>query len=459
MAPCVGTGVGIGFRSPVSGPPAVPPPQSPAIFYDFTDPGSMSLTGNSLNSITDKIGGLVATSTASQPVFFPSAVANGGPIARTRFDATLAQGINVPLGMSINRQAVSIFAISRKAVKADVGSGARGSLFISSDTAVRTALFQWDQDELRTWDGTATSVATGIVAAHGTSVEWLTSGAANVQVGSGNAIWSQGTPLAANTSTAGRIGLWTVTNFPLAGDFLGLLVYNRQLNSTERDGVLTWARTRYGAPPPTASTAVFYSGDSLTEGIQQQNPQVLPHSRDFSYPAQIERISGATFRYWNGGLGGQALVNNLPATQIASRLSTTAWPTATKRVVFGLWGTNDISGARTEAEIVADIATWITNVRAAIPGVRVGHGTILARSSFNPGQNTIRSGVNDYIMARGAYTGAGAALDFRIDTAAISTLTNPLDTTKFINDGTHLTSSGYGDLAAGIWTGGLSAEI
>jgi hypothetical protein len=61
-------------------------------------------------------------------------------------------------------------------------------------------------------------------------------------------------------------------------------------------------------------------------------------------------------------------------------------------------------------------------------------------------------------MARGAYSGAGAALDFRIDTAAISGLTNPADLAKYV-DGTHPTNAGYGDLATGIWNGGLSAQI
>jgi hypothetical protein len=62
------------------------------------------------------------------------------------------------------------------------------------------------------------------------------------------------------------------------------------------------------------------------------------------------------------------------------------------------------------------------------------------------------------VIARGPYFGAGAALDFRIDTAAIAGLVNPADPAKFV-DGLRPSSAGYSDLAAGIWSGGLSSEI
>lgn len=119
---------------------------------------------------------------------------------------------------------------------------------------------------------------------------------------------------------------------------------------------------------------------------------------------------------------------------------------------------NGVGGNRTGAQIRADLDTWITNLRTAISGVVIGHGTILERTGLSGAQATARADFNDYVMARGAYAGAGASLDFRIDTAAISGLTNAADTNKFVG-GLHPTRSGYIDLANGIWNGGLSAQI
>lgn len=450
---------GLSRRGGAAGVVLPPPPQSPALWFDMADPASMARTGDLIDSITDKIGGVVATAAgAARPTFFADARASGGPRARTRFAG--AQSLSIPATVSINRQACSIFVVTRTAVKPAVGSGDRAAFLIASETAVRTALYQWDGAELYTWDSTATATPTGIIAAHGTSVQWLTAGAANVQVGSGPAIWTRGTPLAANISTGGRIGLWTGTSFPLTGDIMGVLVFNRQLNATERSEVLTWCRTRYGSPPVSVATLVGYSGDSITEGIQNQNPQITPdHSRDYSYPAQIEQLAGGSFRYMNCGIGSAALTNNASGAQLAlltSRMN--GWPGVTRRVVWGLWGTNDTGGNRTGAQMRADLDTWIAGVRAGISGVFVGHGTILPRSGLSGSQATARADFNDYVMARGAYAGAGAALDFRIDTAAISGLTDPANLAKFV-DGLHPTRSGYADLAAGIWNGGLSAQI
>ena len=456
--PTLGMGMGLTHGHRRSAPIGPPPPQSPTLFFDFNDPSTMARTGSLVDSITDKIGGVVATgSGAGRPEFFASDVVNGGPIARTRFAG--AQFLTLPGTVSINTRALSVFAVTRTAVKPQVGSGDRAALLISGDTTVRSSLYIWDNALIQIWNGASAGIVTGITAAHGTSVQWMTSGAADVQAGSGPAVFSQGTPLTNNTTTGGRIGMWSGTSFPLTGDLLGMLIYNRQLNATERGEVLTWARTRYNSPPTTVATMVAFSGDSITEGVQLQNPQILPHSRDFSYPAQIERLAGGSFRYVNCGIGGAALSNNLTTAQldlINNRLN--GWPGVTRKVIMGLWGTNDISGGRTAVQLRGDIDTWISSLRTSQSGVRIGHGTILPRSGFSGAQNTIRDDVNDYIMARGAYVGAGANLDFRIDTAAFSGLTNPLDTNKYA-DGTHPTSSGYNDLATGIWNGGLSAQI
>lgn len=432
-----------------------PPPGSAALWWDFTDQSRMSLSSDLVDSVTDKIGGVAATSTlTARPQFFTSAVSEGGPMARTRFAG--AQVLAIPGTVSFNRQSLSVFAVTRRSVKPDGGSGGRMALFAADATTLRQALYTWDADELRTWNSTSTAVATAIRATHGTTVDWLTSGGSNYQAGSGGSVFTSGTALAADTRLGGRIGMWTGTSFPLTGDYLALVIYNRQLSEAEREAVLDWARDNYSSYSRTAATVIGFSGDSITEGIQQSNPQLNPHARDFSYPAQIEQISGASYAYWNLGLGGQALANNLTATQIASRLN--GRPSATRKIVFGLWGTNDVGGGLTGAQIAAHLDTWISNLRAAISGVIIGHGTLLPRSGLSGSQATARSDFNDYVMARGAYAGAGPDLDFSIDTAAISGLSDPADLTKFV-DGLHPTSSGYADLAAGIWNGGLSAQV
>jgi lysophospholipase L1-like esterase len=445
-------------------PPPPPPPQSPALFFAFDESGTMARTGDLVDSITDKVGSVVATSSGgNRPSFFASDVANGGPPARTRFAVAgtpaTPQFMSIPASVSIDRRNCSLFVISRTSIRPIVSSANQMSFLISSETTVRTGVYQWTNDELRVWNNSAAVTGSGVAVPHNTSVQWMTSGAADYQIGAGSAVFSSGTPLSATnqTTTGGRIGIWTGTSFPLTGDILGVLIYNRQLNTTERNEVLTWARTRYGAPSTTSATVVGFSGDSITEGISDANPQLVPHARDISYPTQIEQLSGGSFRYWNLGIGGQALQNNTAATQTSARLN--AVPGSTRKVVFGLWGTNDVGGNRTGAQIRGDLDTWITNLRADISGVIIGHGTILERSGLSGAQATARADFNDYVMARGAYSGAGPNLDFRIDTAAISGLTNPADTTKFHTDGLHPIRAGYADLAAGIWNGGLSAQI
>jgi lysophospholipase L1-like esterase len=432
-----------------------PPPGSAALWWDFIDQSRMSLTGDLIDSATDKIGGVVATAAgASRPQFLPTTKPGNGPGARTRFAG--GQVLTIPSTVSFNRQSLSVFAVTRRSVKPDGGSGGRMALFAADATTLRQALYTWDADELRTWNSTSTAIQTAIRVPHGTTVDWLTSGGSSYQAGSGGSVFTSGTALAADTRLGGRIGMWTGTSFPLTGDYLALVIYNRQLSQAEREAVIDWAQTAYGASIRAAATIIGFSGDSITEGIQQSNPQLNPHARDFSFPAQIEQISGASFAYWNLGLGGQALANNLDVTQIAARLN--GRPSATRKIVFGLWGTNDVGGGLTGAQISAHLDTWISNLRAAIPSVIVGHGTLIPRSGLSGPQATARSDFNDYVMARNAFSGGGPNLDFRIDTAAISGLSNPADLTKFV-DGLHPTSSGYADLAAGIWNGGLFGQV
>lgn len=417
------------------------PPITPDLWYDFTNADKATLdTGNEVSAWAPEIGSYTATMTGTpRPVFFADDTGTGGPKGRIRF--TSGDYLEIPSGFTFDRRAHTMFVVTRRGAN----ETQRGTFVLATGAAANMGLYAWDNAQLQIWTGSA-GVATGMGVGMGASCQYLIAEAADVKAGSDNQSYSRGSALSTGTFGGARLGLWTGTSFPYTGDMQAALFFQRALTLSEIAQLQDWANTRFRAPASTNDAVVIFDGDSITEGIQLQNPQLTPHATDFSFPAQWQLLQGTNApRICNLGKGGAALVNELAMPDVLRELGWAA--SYTKRIVFGLWGHNDIQGSRTAAQLKADLDTWIANIRAADAGAIVGLGTILESPTFTSGEEAIRVEVNNYIK------GGVIDLDFYDDLAALP----GLDGSNGKVDDVHPSSSGYAIMAAGLTN--LTAQI
>jgi len=420
------------------------------LHVDSRDADNFTLSSDLVDQWDDLVGSNHLTgTTTTRPERVADLSASGGPKGQVRFTS---DALTIPSGISFDSRGNTVFVVSRLGADAitPTGSTTRGTFFHAPDSGTDFALYLWDSGQIRMFDVAARS--TTLYAQSGVQTYWLSGGASSGLAGVGNAVWSLGSAFTSKTPSGGRIGSWSAGSFPLAGNIQCLAVYDGQLSESDRNAVLDVLAEHYGAPKSTNTKLFIFDGDSITEGIQADNPQLDPHADDFSYPSQLQilRASDAP-AVANHGKGSQLIQNHTAATAPVRTLGAYSSHYAT-RVVFGLWGHNDIQGGRTSAQIKADLDTWIASIRAADSGAIIGHGTILESTGFDSGEETIRGEVNDYIDG----TTGSIDLDFYIDTAAISDLTDASDTEFFV-DGVHPTTAGYAALAAGVNSGLVSA--
>jgi lysophospholipase L1-like esterase len=152
----------------------------------------------------------------------------------------------------------------------------------------------------------------------------------------------------------------------------------------------------------------------------------------------LSRLGSRYPKIWNDGSGGAKIQDNVLATTIKTQLTNFAG--YTNRVVVFWFGTNDISSGRTEAQIEADIDSYISAVRAHDAGAIIIGCTIIARTSFNATQNALIVTINDHIKVT-------ADFDRVVDLAADARFSDGTDTTYYNADGIHLNDTGYGVVA------------
>jgi lysophospholipase L1-like esterase len=217
-----------------------------------------------------------------------------------------------------------------------------------------------------------------------------------------------GTPAATQTmagasSTSGAAS-WS-------GNIAHVAYWNRPLTANE---VATLAQI---------GANVALEGDSITVGYAAQLPPLMA-SR-----AGIRSIA----------TGGETVATM--NTQIATQLRPLYRTSISRNIAVLLGGTNDAAAAAPAATIYSRISAWHAAARAE--GFRTLCCTITPRGD-NATYNTTISDTNALLRADHTFA------DGFLDVAAISSLTDPNDTTYFNADKLHLTTAGYGVLAAAV---------
>ena len=218
------------------------------------------------------------------------------------------------------------------------------------------------------------------------------------------------------------------------GGYLGaVLVYDYALTAAQFAEVGD-ALVREFLARPQARGVLNIMGDSISEGgnaawFQGHLRQMLPI---LSRPVQpyMHALAGST---WS------ARIDQIDDWQ----------PCYDAGAPFNLatlaWGSNDIFGGATLAELQEGVATYISTMQAANPW-SFGLVTVLPRTNITGGAETIRQQYNDWLRSNWQSLGAVMLVDIAADATMGATNAN-LDTTLYV-DGTHLTRLGHSYLAA-----------
>lgn len=176
---------------------------------------------------------------------------------------------------------------------------------------------------------------------------------------------------------------------------------------------------------------IVCQGNSLTAGTTgAQTP----------YPTQLQALQPSC-KVWNQGHGGESTTQLIARTPEVSMSAWLPW-------VCVLWeGANAIylgdGSGRTAAGVFADVSSWCAKYRAlSIPGLKIIVPNLTAMKSLEPWRDVVE-GYNDLLAVNW-----GDIADATLDLAAVFSDYNDAD--KYLADGVHFTSRGYGLVAAAL---------
>ncbi|PKN93028.1 MAG: hypothetical protein CVU44_11390 [Chloroflexi bacterium HGW-Chloroflexi-6] len=177
---------------------------------------------------------------------------------------------------------------------------------------------------------------------------------------------------------------------------------------------------------------VVFEGDSLTDGLQPA-PQT-------PYPNQCVDLLTAYPDWWNISTSGHT------AAQIATQgaAADALYKSSYGKNVFVLWaGTNDILNGVSAADTFASIVSSCAGRKAA--GFKTVVLTLhpMAHALLSPAEEVQRLALNSLINA------GHASIDKVRDISILPNLQNPANMT-FFQDGVHLTSAGYAEVAGPV---------
>lgn len=324
--------------------------------------------------------------------------------------------MNMPVGLVADKRASSIFMCYRT-----IDTGTQSYVhfgILESDLA----LYQVAGPILNKFDGSVRSSGIDM----GTSVEsaGLVNGASVGTMYSGRESTELLVAGAGDTSGGGFVGLWDDTLFELQNTHIyEIAIYSAAVSESVRNSVLDYFSETYGALSRTEDTYIVYIGDSLTEGSE------LPSPQDDCYPEVLARLHTNQHKQTNLGNGGDFIqvIAADPSTYITALTNQAAYDTR----FAVLWaGTNDINGARSSAQVIADLDSFISQVRSADANSVIVGCTITPREDFTAGEETIRLAVNVHILG-------AMDTDRTVDLASVSELSDSNDVTYYKIDGIH----------------------
>lgn len=405
---------------------AAPPFSSDLLEWWDNRTGDLAVSVGNISTWTGRVNGNILTAGSTPPALVTIGSVNYVSFANAWF--TLSSGF------ALDAQNSSVFVFYR-GVNND--SNFRSIWHMTSGSDVDT-LYIDNNHKVAHWNGGGE--ISGYQIADNIATVFQSCSAANVIVGAGNTKTTVGAN-SSGTNSGGFLGLWSGSNFPLIGDVLGVIVYNRSLTASEVDQVLDFGTFQYNATSRTYDKFVVFDGDSITFGVDSTNP------RYYSYPAQLAQSCIPQPKWANVGIGGSTIEGNSGALNTISALTGCGMGTITSVL---MQGTNDIASfARTSAEIISDLTTWNTNVHTSFPSAKTVGLTILNRTVFDSGMSAIQAAVNAAIL------GGSCGFDYWFDAAAIPQLLDPSNPLYFAqngpsDNGTHLTDLGYSILASNV---------
>lgn len=226
----------------------------------------------------------------------------------------------------------------------------------------------------------------------------------------------------AANSAGGRIGNVSTANHRGTFQMLAMAIYTPALTDAQIAVAMGELRTAFGIVNQ-FDTQLILDGDSNMEGTGTSLCQ--------NTPIQLQPLLSHAVQMHNFGNFGNTL--QAIATSGAARFTPgSGWTLDApgRKIYVQAAGINDVIGARTSAQMIADAQTNITAAVAA--GYQHIICTIPPATSVSGAKETVRQEYNTHIRANYATMGCAAVADFAADVR----LQNPADT-NYYDEGLH----------------------
>ena len=259
-------------------------------------------------------------------------------------------------------------------------------------------------------------------------------------IGSDTAMNTAGTTSNTSSQSCG-IGDNNGANF-WDGDLAALFFLDHTATEKERELYESYLAWKYGVQVPWVIRYQFMlDGDSICASSGVSSPNTLGEQL-------VARWGTVNYAATNYGTSGHTIAN--ADTEAATTIDTaTLPPNATPTLVL-ICGTNDVAAGRTNAQILADLRTYVQNRVAAGKVGRIGICTMIARTGLT---SAIQSANNHIVSNWSTLVSDGA--DFRVDLHLLPQFDEEADTangTYYQGDAIHPTATGLGLIADSIKT-------
>lgn len=360
----------------------------------FSDAGTTPITNGGTiqqwNDLSGDTNHMVQATANSRPYWY-SDPSEPFPLVRfPRNDATSARVIAKASSPTLDRGAMSVFAVARHDGSQGSTSGSSMFLFGGGTTGTYGSI-EVGQPGYPSPRCTYRLGVTSSFAAYTTNrvpnslcFQGISCGAASTTAYLDDKSSTNGTVYGSGTSTGWALGAATnALGSPWYGDVVGLFVFTSALSAGNVATLKTYCQNRWNLP--TITYNVVFEGDSLTSGVS-----TTLSNRVLSWQAGLPR----DYRTHCVARAGETLSNMVSdfSTQVHPCFDSSLGSRKNVLVVWG--GTNDISGS-SGATVYASYASYCRTARAN--GWRVVAVTMLPRNTG--GNETNRTDFNTLLRA------------------------------------------------------------